>query len=389
MAAAAQPRILLVGEPIPPGVRVSLEGAAFAVTATPLIGIDPAEVSRSQGVLIAVSAHALNTAQALCRRWRIEFGEQYLPIVWLAADDVPPAAGLDSGADAVLPGSVTVEHVVAQLKALLRVHNMQSRFVTKAAEAQHLNQRLQQALRQTEEDSDLVRRIQRGLLPRSMPEVGRARFAVYHRPRSRIGGDFYDVVRLDEDHVGLYVADAMGRGLPTGNLLSIFVRQSLNLKETSGQSYRLVPPDEVLDRLNRELLGLNLPEPPFVTMVYAQLNCRDGSVVFARAAHPHPLLVPAGANPTYWHAAGTLLGVFESQFPVQQHQLRPGDRLVLFSDGVHPPSTGPGSLDDPLVESAKRHRSLGLQAFVDSVARDLLEGSPQSDDFTLLVLDYR
>lgn len=386
----AQPlRILLAGDPAPAEVRATLEGAGFAVSSVGLSGIDPAEVARSQAVLIAVSNKVLATSQALCRRWRIELGEQYVPIVWLADDDVPAAAGLDSGADAVLLPSAAADHLASQLKALLRVQHLHGRLASRAAEAQNLNHRLQQAFQQIDGDSELTRRIHRGFLPRSLPEIGKARFAVVYRPRSRIGGDFYDVTRLDEEHVGIYVADAMGRGLPASSLLSIFVKKSLTTKEILGRSYRLVPPGEVLDRLNRELLNLSLPEPPFVTMLYVQLNCRDGSLTFARAAHPHPLYVPADGEPEYWHSAGTLLGVFESEFPVQQKQMKPGDKVILFSDGVHPPTTGPGSLHDPLIEAAKRHRQLGVQPFADSVARDLLEESRHPEDFTLLTVEYQ
>ena len=382
-------RILLAGDPVPADARAALEAAGFAVSATGLSGIDPAEVARSQAVLVAAHGKVLPTAQALCRRWRIELGEQYVPIVWLAGDDVPPTAGLDAGADAVLRLAGPADHLVAQMKALLRIQHLHGRLASRAAEAQNLNQKLQQAYQQIDGDSELTRRIHRGFLPRTMPEVGHARFAVCYRPRSRIGGDFYDVMRLDEDHVGLYVADAMGRGLPASSLLSIFVKKSLSPKEILGRSYRLVPPGEVLDRLNRELLNLSLPEPPFVTMLFAQLNCRDGSLLFARAAHPHPLHLPVEGEPAYWHAAGTLLGVFESEFPVQQRQLRQGEKLVLFSDGVHPPSTGPGSLHDPLIEAVKRHRHLAVQSFVDSVARDLLEESRHPEDFTLLAVEFQ
>jgi len=368
-------------------IRTALESGGFAISPTGLKGIDPAEVARSQAVLIAVSSKVQHTAQALCRRWRIELGEQYVPIVWLADDDVPAIAGLDSGADSVLRVSGAPETVVAQMKALLRVQHLHVRLQSRASEAQHLHQKLQSIHQQIEGDSELTRRIHRGFLPQSLPEVGKARFAVCYRPRSRIGGDFYDVLRLDEEHIGLYVADAMGRGLPASSLLSIFVKKCLQPKEILGRSYRLVPPGEVLDRLNRELLNLNLPEPPFVTMLYAQLNCRDGSVSFARAAHPHPLHVPADGEPAYWHAAGTLLGVFESEFPMQQKQLNPGEKLILFSDGVHPPTTGPGSLHDPLVESAQRHRALSVQSFVDAVSRDMLEESRHPEDFTMLVVE--
>lgn len=380
-------RILVAGEPAPADARTGLEAAGFAVTPTGLAGIDPAEVARSQAVVLGVTGRVVATAQALCRRWRIELGEQYVPIVWLADADVPPTAGLDAGADAVLRAPVGPDLLVAQVKALLRIQHLHGRLASRAAEAQNLNQKLQQAYQQIDGDSELTRRIHRGFLPRSLPDVGRARFGVVYRPRSRIGGDFYDVMRLDEDHVGLYVADAMGRGLPASSLLSVFVKKSLAAKEILGRSYRLVPAGEVLDRLNRELLNLSLPEPPFVTMLYAQLNCRDGGLTFARAAHPHPLHVPADGAPAYWHAAGTLLGVFESEFPVQQKRLGPGEKLVLFSDGVHPPATGPGSLHDPLVEAAARHRHLGAQSFADAVARDLLQEAQQPEDFTLLAVE--
>jgi len=388
MPSSPQLRILLAGDPAPADTKVALEASGFQVTTTGLGGIDPAEVARSQAVVIAANARVLTTAQALCRRWRIELGEQYVPIIWITADDTPPSAGLDAGADAVLPQSTHADQVLAQLRALLRVQQLHGRLATRAAEAQNLNHKLQQAYQQIDGDSELTRRVHRGFLPRTLPEVGKVRFAVCYRPRSRIGGDFYDVMRLDEDHVGMYVADAMGRGLPASSLLSIFVKKSLMPKEILGRSYRLVPPGEVLDRLNRELLNLSLPEPPFVTMVFAQLNCRDGSLTFARAAHPHPLYLPADGQPIYWHAAGTLLGVFESEFPLQQRQLQAGDKLVLFSDGVHPPTAGPGSLHDPLIESVKRHRQLAVQPFVDSVARDLLEESRHPEDFTLIAVEF-
>jgi serine phosphatase RsbU (regulator of sigma subunit) len=387
MPAAPPLRIILAGDPAPLDAHAALEAAGFAVSPTGLSGIDPAEVARSQAVLLGVTTRVLSTAQALCRRWRIELGEQYVPIVWLADDDIPAVAGLDAGADVVLRPAAVPDHLVAQTKALLRIQHVHGRLASRAAEAQNLNQKLQQAYQQIDGDSELTRRIHRGFLPRTLPEVGRARFAVVYRPRSRIGGDFYDVMRLDENHIGLYVADAMGRGLPASSLLSIFVKRGLTTKEILGKSYRLVPPGEVLDRLNRELLNLSLPEPPFVTMLYAQLDCRDGSLTFARAAHPHPLYVPAEGEPLYWHAAGTLLGVFESEFPVQQKKLEVGDKLVVFSDGVHPPATGPGALHDPLVDAVKRHRHLTVQPFIDSVARDLLEESRHPEDFTMLAAE--
>lgn len=382
-------RIMLIGESPSPALRSALENAGFEIQLSGFGGIDVSELSRIQALILDVEAKSLQTAQALCRRWRIELGEQYVPMLWMIADDVATVAGLDAGADVALAHPLAADHLIAQLKSLLRVRHIHSRLASRAVESQYLNQRLQQAFEQIDGDLEMTRRIHRGFFPRTMPEVGQARFAVCYRPRSRIGGDFYDVMRLDEEHVAFYVADAMGRGLPASSLLSIFVKKSLVSKEILGRSYRLVPPGEALERLNRELVNLSLAEPPFVTMLYMQLNCRDGNLSFARAAHPHPLYIPAEAHPEYWHSAGTLIGVFEAEYPLQQRQLRLGDRVLLYSDGVHPPSAGPGGPNDPLIESVKKHRHLPMQSFVDQVATDLMEDSQQPEDFTLLCLEYK
>lgn len=382
-------RIMLIGDAPSDETRTALENAGFEVQPSGFAGIDLAELNRVQGLILEVEAKHLQTAQALCRRWRIELGEQYVPMIWLIAEDISTVAGLDAGADVTLRQPVATDHLVAQVRSLLRVRNLHSRLVNRAVESQHLNQRLQQAFERIDGDLEMTRRIHRGFLPRTMPEVGQARFAVCYRPRSRIGGDFYDVMRLDEDNLCFYVADAMGRGLPASSLLSIFVKKSLISKEILGRSYRLVPPGEALERLNRELVSLGLPEPPFVTMLYMVLNCRDGNLTFSRAAHPHPLYIPAGANPEYWRSPGTLIGVFEAEYPIQQRQLLLGDRVLLYSDGVHPPSAGPESPHDPLTESVKKHRHLPLQSFVDQVATDLLQEADQPEDFTLLCLEYK
>ena len=336
MRPTPMPRILLVADAVPEDAKSALEAAGFPVTAIGFAGIDPAEVARAQLVILDVTPQTATTAQALCRRWRIELGEQYVPILWLCFDSFPAllTGALDAGADACLARPFTPAQLLSQAKALLRVQHMNSRLAGRASEAQQINQRVQQAYQQIDNDLEMSRRIHRGFLPRTLPEVHQARFTVCYRPRSRIGGDFYDVMRLDEEHVGVYVADAMARGLPASSLLSIFVKKSLKVKEITGRSYRLVPPSEVLYGLNRELVALGLPEPPFVTMLYMQVNCRDGAIAFARASHPLPLYIPQSGEPEYWPASGTLLGVFEADFPGQTKQLRLGDRVLIVSDGV-------------------------------------------------------
>jgi len=255
------------------------------------------------------------------------------------------------------------------------------------AELRRLNKRLQQIHQQMEYELQLAQRIQASFLPQKMPEVPQVRFAVHYLPRDRVGGDFYDVFRLDENHVGLYVADVMGHGVPA-SLLTIFVKKGVKAKEVIGRDYRLVPPEEVLQRLNEELLDQDLSEHPFITMTYALYNHSDGAFRFARAGHPYPLYVPQTGEPIFWRQEGLLLGVTKTTFPARSYPLNPGDKVLLYSDGIDGgrfEDHSPGA--NSLLACANRHRHLPIQLFLDGLARDLFTASEQFDDVTLLGLE--
>src|SRR5438445_131724 len=131
------------------------------------------------------------------------------------------------------------------------------------SEVNRINKRLQQAYQQIDQELELAQRIQASFLPQTLPQVPHVRFAVHYLLCGRVGGDFYDVFRLDERHVGFYVADAMGHGVPA-SLLTIFVKKGVKTKEVFGRQYRLVPPGEVLQRLNKDMIDQQLSESPFI-----------------------------------------------------------------------------------------------------------------------------
>src|SRR5262249_29767176 len=201
------------------------------------------------------------------------------------------------------------EELRAQVQAFLRIRDMQERLAEKTAEVHRINKRLQQAYHQLDQELELARRLQVSFLPQKLPEVAPARFAVHYLLCGQVGGDFYDVFRLDENHVGFYVADVMGHGVPA-SLLTIFVKKGVRAKEVFGQQYRLVPPGEVLQRLNKDLLDQALSDTPFISMVYALFNHREGTLQFSRAGHPYPIFVPRAGSLQLWEGEGLLLGVF-------------------------------------------------------------------------------
>src|SRR5690349_18023167 len=153
----------------------------------------------------------------------------------------------------------------------MRPDDVHDRLAEMTAEGHRLHRRPPPPPGPTDAELDLARRIQMSFLPQALPEVAGVRFSVHHALCGRVGGDFYDVFRLDESHVGLYVADAMGHGVPA-SLLTIFVKKGVRPKEVFGHHYRLLPPEEVLQRLNRELIEQKLSDTPFITMLYALYN---------------------------------------------------------------------------------------------------------------------
>ncbi len=375
--------VLLSG---PPGrtdvdLRAGITAAGFAVSDHAL-GSAPAVDFAPVVVAVVDVPERVDVAAAQTRRWRAELGDQIVPVLWVASG-AAAAVGLDAGADVVLARPVEPAAFVAQLRALARAHATAARVAARAAEARLLGDQLKKALGHLDREHDLARRVHAGFLPQSLPEVGRARFGVCHRSRTRSAGDFYNVQRLDEHHVGFLVGDVVGTGASAGGLLDVFVQQCAVMKEIRGSRYRVVPPDEVLSAVNRQLIALGADDPPLVALLAGVLNTDTGSISLARAGLPAPVHVPARGEPSVWAVPGPFLGTADSTYELRSGVLRPGDRLLIGTDGTRPDG-GPGGTDR-LLEVAAKHRA--TSALVDAVSRELLQQVRHADDFTLLSVE--
>ena len=251
----------------------------------------------------------------------------------------------------------------------------------------HIRQQLQQAYQELEQDLTLSRRIQQKVLPRTLPDTSPARLAVRYRLCGRVGGDLYDVFQRDEEQVGFYLADVVGHGV-SASLLTLFLQHAVRFGEASGRPYRCLPPHEVLQHLNRDLLELAAADNPFITMVYALFDRRTASLSFARAGSPLPIYVPRGGEPQRCHLGGTLLGLFETEFTTRTLRLRPGDKVLFHTDGVDAPSSERTLPErDDLLALVARSRALPVQELVEHLLQALLEKMSQSDDLTLVGLE--
>lgn len=366
-------------------LRARLAGHHVAVAIRTLSEL--AGEARSSIVLVDADSN-LDAALAGCRQLSRPT-DAFAPVVVLLGSDTSETRrqAFEAGADFVFPRHLDPADLAAQLQSLIRLKERQDQVGVRAAEVQRVNKRLQTAYQQIDNELALARRLQQSFLPQSLPAHPRVRFAVEYRPCGQVGGDFYDVFRLDENNYGFYVADAMGHGV-SASLLTIFVKKGVRAKDIDGQSYRLVPPDEVLHRLNHDFIDQALSDTPFITMAYGLFNFREGLLQFSRAGHPYPLFIPREGPVELWQIEGSLLGVFATQYRLRAHQLRPGDKVLLYTDGVdgarfgdHP--TGTASL----LAAAEHYRHLGVEQLVQRLSVDLFASGKQSDDLTLFGLE--
>jgi serine phosphatase RsbU (regulator of sigma subunit) len=244
------------------------------------------------------------------------------------------------------------------------------------------------AIETLDEEMRLASRLQRDFLPRRMPEIGDARFSVLYRPISFVSGDIYDVTRLDETHVGFYIADAVGHGLPAA-LLTMFIKKALQTKRIVGNTYEIIPPDVSLAELNDDICAQELSSCNFCTAVYCVLDTATLTLTYARAGHPAPVLVRSDGSFQSLEADGCLLGVFDdAEFEARQVSLEPGDRVILYTDGAtdslaQETTSSFTEIFEPELALPKPE----MMGRISSRVEDACSQGRQTDDITVMTLD--
>jgi sigma-B regulation protein RsbU (phosphoserine phosphatase) len=208
---------------------------------------------------------------------------------------------------------------------------------------QHLarrNEELHEANKRMKRDLEAASKIQKALLPTTSPAVVRAQFAWAFRPCDELAGDILNVFQLDENHVGLYVLDVVGHGVAPA-LLSVTVSRLLQPNAFTSSMVRqlgdgmrpprLVPAAEVAEQLSKFF-----PDDPgqYFTLLYGILSLDRQEFRFVSAGHPGPVYISRTGVPTLLKAPGLPIGWGESSYEEQVVNLKPGDQLLLYSDGL-------------------------------------------------------
>jgi len=238
-----------------------------------------------------------------------------------------------------------------------------------------------------ENELAIARDIQTSILPRSNPEIRNLRITAAYHPMTAVAGDFYDFIPVDQHRVGVLVADVLGHGIPAA-LIAAMIKMAAQSIVPCVQS-----PGDLLQGLNRMLYG-QAPDQ-FATAAYLFIDTQNYSARYSAAGHP-PLLLSRAGTLQRIESNGLVFGVMsQPDYPVRDIPLCPGDRLLLYTDGVIEPENAKGK---PFGDSKLEQVVLGAQKCPPSELTDRLlteirawqpASMAQQDDITLVVIDVR
>ena len=249
-----------------------------------------------------------------------------------------------------------------------------------------INQKLRETRMQAiMEDSRLI---QNSILPRHLPNPGDFKIAARSSAAEIVGGDFYDVITLDELMFVVVVADATGHGLPAAlQVRDVFTGLRMGLS----REFKLT---RTLERLN-QIIHRSRLATKFVSLFLAEIHA-NGTLLYCNAGHPPALLIGADKSSERLSTGGLIVGPTpNAKYEIGVADLRPGDVLVLYTDGITE-AVAPESSDeygeDRLIHVAQRACHLDPVAIVDRVFTDVTNfsrTSPPADDQTVVVIKRR
>jgi sigma-B regulation protein RsbU (phosphoserine phosphatase) len=240
-------------------------------------------------------------------------------------------------------------------------------------------------------DLDLARELQGGLLPKVFPtreEAPGIELFARLEPAKEVSGDLYDFFTIEPGKMCFVVGDVSGKGIAAGIFMAV-TRTLIRATAVPGRG-----PVEIMNRVNAQLAKENQASL-FVTMILGIVETATGRMVYGQGGHNPPVLVPAQGKPTYEPAGGMPLGVFEdAKFGERELQLKPGETLLVYTDGVTEAMNQAKDLfgEDRLEKAVTGVADLSSEKIAERVIEQV-EGfvleAERSDDITLLAIQRR
>lgn len=229
---------------------------------------------------------------------------------------------------------------------------------TRNVELETARQKLEKAQRAFEDELDMAKQVQDGLLPERLPDLPGWKIHAEYMPTGKVGGDFFDVVPLDDDRIFVVMADVAGHGVPAA-LVTAMAKMAFLRFVRSGE----ISVSEILRQVNAEIFRA-VRTDHYMTVYAAIIELGTGLVRQCRACHPYPFLVrsASGEVERITQRGGFFVGMFENAAYVEEEiRLHPGDLLFMYTDGLHESMDAAG-------------RQFGLQRLEASILSSWMDG---------------
>jgi sigma-B regulation protein RsbU (phosphoserine phosphatase) len=387
-ACAAQPRILIADDQpdLLDALRLLLKGQGMAMEAVTSPDAAVASVAEGQFDLLLMdlnyTSDTTSGREGLDLVKRIQARDNLLPIIVMTGWGSVGLAveSMRGGVQDFIQKPWNNDHLVSTV----RTHIERGRARREAW-----------TLEQREQDEAL--RIQRKLLPASMPAMDGCEISASWQPAAGVGGDCFDVIPFTRSRIAISIADVVGKGIPAALLMSnLQAAVRAFATDTTG-------PADVCRQVNRILCG-NIAPGRFIGFFCCTLDTAAGSVTFASAGHHPPLVVRADGSVEFLSEGGPVLGIFpEADYTERQVPFGAGDRLILYTDGITGAAasgqseTGTIAQFEPAIDDFGAKRLVGLAVANRSKSAAELQallvdkakahaGGTFNDDATLIVV---
>lgn len=245
----------------------------------------------------------------------------------------------------------------------------------------------EQKRREMEQELQAAAKIQRRLLPANDPDIPNYEITGYNIPCKGVGGDYFDFMPLAGDRLGLAIGDVSGKGMPAA-LLMAMVQASFQAHASAGLEVT-----ELIHRLN-VAVARNSMSNKFMTFFYGELEPASGRMVYTNAGHNPPLLFRTDGSVEELTGGGMILGVLkDAKYTSHETVLRPGDVLVLFTDGItESQNENEEQFEEPrlmeVVKSCMTETAQEIRGRLEDAVGAFVGKAPQFDDITLMVVKH-
>jgi sigma-B regulation protein RsbU (phosphoserine phosphatase) len=342
------------------------------------------------------------TGLEFCKEFRALGRESYGYFVLLTSksEKTEIADGLEAGADDFLTKPVASNELRARLRAGERMLAMQAELLAKNKVIVSTLVELQKLYDSLDRDLIEARKLQQTLIRDRVREYGWARVSLILRNSGRVGGDLVGSFRVDDDRVVVYSIDVSGHGVASammtarlaGFLTGSSPEQNLAFQTGPEGEHVFLPPVAVVQRFNRLMLE-EIQAEQYFTMVLAVIDRRAGTLDLVQAGHPHPMLVHSDGRVQRLGQGGLPVGLVPgAEFEEVRLHVKPGDRLVLISDGFTecPLPSGQDFGEEGLIDSLRRSAHLSGSDLLEAMVWDLSHAAGTDsfpDDVSGIVLD--